>query len=242
MRKASKIFVLLGAVIFAGAMTAHALGIIDRASSQAAANEHPNCKVGEPSNLPSQSVLTAIGKILAKPIVIGCGHSNGELIQIVAYDTNKGFCFGVSRPLRGNLQGGECKPPHIQWRDFCVQLCIFNVSPADLGRRRSLRHAVVSGGASPSAHALVTTFGPLPEQARADTVEAKVSAPRLLRYLRQTEPFLVFGAILPRCVSSRDVQVTALVGGRRESVRGRNVLPHPCVAPPVPTISHAPAH
>src|SRR3954470_7390761 len=123
-----KILIALIAVAVVGAVGVNAMSF-GRDSTQG----HSRCEVGKTSKVPRQHTLLAGGGSLPGPIVIGCGRSNGEAVQIVAYNVRGAFCFGVYRPKRGSFEGGECKPNDARWSDYCTDVCIYSDLPIDLG-------------------------------------------------------------------------------------------------------------
>src|SRR5262249_1619651 len=64
------------------------------------------CKIGKRSAAPMPGLALAGGGSTG-PVTIGCGRSSDERVEIVAYELAKSFCFGVYRPSRGSLAGGE---------------------------------------------------------------------------------------------------------------------------------------
>lgn len=221
-------------VVVVGVLAAASTGFGRGGSAPDSAQKQPRCAVGEKSSAPNELASPANGEDLPGPTIIGCGRSNGEAVQIVAYYLRKSFCFGVYRPVRGSLMGGECKPPGTSWGDRCAEVCIYSVLSADLGSGQRLKRAVVSGGVKPFSEGLSASFGNNGERRSLDLVKAEVSSTSLLEKLHQVEPFSVFGAIVPRCVSPGDVRVRAVVDGRVHTVQGQEALRHPCRAPRLP--------
>lgn len=233
MNRSIKNLSALGFVVLVGALTANAIGFGGAHSERRSAGKYPGCEIGRESRAPSVDALSTYGNLPA-PIIVGCGHSNDEAVELVAYSMKNAFCYGVYRPVRGSLQGGECKPNNARWTDHCASVCIYSAQPADLGPGRYLLHTVLSGGVSLGAEKLSVSFGDSGKRSDVDVVEAKVSSPSILKRLDQTEPFSVFGAVVPRCVPPGDVRVEAVVTGDISVVRGREALRLPCRAPPLP--------
>src|SRR4051794_37585967 len=91
-------------VVAVGALGVNAWGLGLGSSERSAGQSHPGCQIGKRSQVPSQPALLARGKNLPGPIIIGCGRSNGEAVQIVAYNVRGAFCFGVYRPRRRSFE------------------------------------------------------------------------------------------------------------------------------------------
>jgi hypothetical protein len=205
------------------------------AGSPSTGNKRPNCKIGRRPTLQLPHILTGMGTVIAGPVVVGCGKSNGESIEIAATLTSKQICVSVDRLRQESIEGGECKPREEAWSDRCGHLCIYSVLPADLGKDGHLRRAVVSGQAVPDGTNVSTFVSEKDGRRRLQTVNARVVSPALLKRLHQEEPFFVFAAILPTCVAPRAVLVSAVnSAGELETVRGQNVIANACRAPRLP--------
>jgi hypothetical protein len=243
MRKLISIALAIVAAAFISA-TAFAAIVLDRRDPGPAANTETsrsddiqaNCTVGGIPTLKHLDNLPGRGKFLIRPTIVGCGKSFEESIQLVATYTTKGFCFSIDRPRHGSSGGGECKASNISWHEACANLCIYSVLSTDLGYKGRMRRTMVSGQA-PLAASLVeikTAVGG--EQLKTTAVLGRVEDPSLMEKVHQTEPFLLFGSVLPRCVPARSVRVIAKdeTGDVIASRQGRNVLANHCYAPPLP--------
>lgn len=207
-----------------------------RGGIYAAANDaSTSCRVGGPPSLKARRVNSQMGELIAGPIVIGCGRFNSELIQLVAFHTSKQLCVELERPNRKSIDAGQCKPSGLAWSNYCADLCIFSALPADLGHRRRYRHSIISGQASPKMKSLKVVIHGTNLVADIRAIEGRVESDELLEALHETEPFLAFGVLLPRCVAPRSVEVVATSGNHTVKQRGVNILPHPCVSPPLPS-------
>lgn len=194
------------------------------------------CEVGgSPSLRVSHYLLgPGRGKPLIPAVVIGCGKSSGEPIELVATHTTTAFCFVIDRIRRMSSQGGECRPNRASWTDWCSELCVYSVLPTDLGRNKHLRRMIVSGQAPLATSRVKITFSEGEMESNITAVVAPVVTAAMLQELRQTEPFVVFGAVVPRCIPGRSIRVVAEDGTGKDigRARGHNLLP--CKAPPLP--------
>ena len=106
------------------------------------------CGVGGAPAMKTNRVNGQMGDLVAGPIVVGCGRRNQELIQLVAFRTTKQLCAEMERPRMEMIVGGACKPVDIAWHDYCAELCIASVLPADMGRNHRYKFATLFGEAS----------------------------------------------------------------------------------------------
>lgn len=205
-----------------------------QADSPAKATAIASCKeVGKRPAISAQRVYPQMGKLLAGPMVIGCGRTNHEWLQLVAFHTTKETCVELERPRQQSISGGECKANREAWRDVCGAVCIFGVLSDDVGRHSRFRHSIVSGQvpiSSDSTEVLASVDG----QATAfPVVEARVESDSLLKRLSVTEPFVAFGIVLPKCVSPHNVQLVVADEGHILKRRGLDTFKNPCTAPPL---------
>jgi hypothetical protein len=231
MYRLGRLSIVLIAIAAIGVLGANAMGFGESHSRHELAQGHSRCKVGEKSKVPRRYSPSPSGKNLPRPIIIGCGRSNGEAVQIVGYNVKKTFCFGVYRPNREMFEGGECKSRGARWRELCTQVCVYSVLPVDLGPGWRLKHSLVSGGASPSAEDLKASVGHFGKRIRLDVVRAEVNSSSLLRQLHQAEAFTAFAAVVPVCAPPGDVRVEAVIDGHVHVATGREGLRLPCRAP-----------
>jgi hypothetical protein len=178
-----------------------------------------------------------MGDLVAGPIVVGCGRRNQELIQLVAFRTTKQLCAEMERPRMEMIVGGACKPVDIAWQDYCAELCIASVLPADMGRNRRYKFATLFGEASSKPTNIKAVLHGSGGGRAVPTIEGRVESADLLEALHETEPFVVFGTIVRPCVPPQDVEVVAM--GESGVVRRHGVmsLPHICVAASPPPSS-----
>lgn len=227
--RSGRILIALVAIAVAGALSVSALGFGGNGDSRReSAGGHSGCQVGKRSTVPKQYASSAGGENLPGPIVIGCGRSNGEAVQVVGYNVRGNFCFGVYRPNRGSFEGGECKATDERWTDLCTHVCIYSVLPVDLGPGSRLQHSLVSGGVSPGAENLAVTVGHSGKRINLDIVQTKVDSPGLLKQLHQTEAFTAFVAVVPLCAPPGDIRADAGIDGHVQVVKGREQLRLPC--------------
>jgi len=236
----AKVLLALIAVAIIGALGVSAMGSGRGHSGRESAQGRPRCEVGKKSRVPRHGLVSS-AEGLPDPIVIGCGQSNGEAIQIVAYNVRGAFCFGVYRPERGSFEGGECKSNDARWTDYCTAVCVYSVLPVDLETGSRLRQSLVSGGASPLSENLKASFGRSGKRSDLEIVEARVSSAGLLRQLHQAEAFTAFATVVPRCVPPGDVRAEAAINGHVYTAQGQEKLRLPCRSPRLPGRRPGPA-
>jgi hypothetical protein len=202
----------------------------------AAKRSTPACRVGGKPTLP-QEVPESEGKVKGGPVVVGCGRSGGEPLELVAYATTKGSCFRVDRPAElreGGSQSFGCMPT-IPWEEICASPC-FAAFGAEPARGSKLTRTVVGGQAlAPAARVVLTArLDGRPHDFRA--VEAHVTASGLLRRLNLTRPFFFFAALLPHCYRAHAIRVAAFdESGALLARRPGEVLPpNTCLLPADP--------
>jgi hypothetical protein len=189
------------------------------------------CEIGGVPAMKAKRTSGPMGDLVAGPIVIGCGRRLNELIQLVAFRTTKQLCTEMERPSKGRIVGGVCKPIDLAWPDYCADLCIASVLPADIGPRRRYEHSTLFGEAKPELRSIKAVLHG-PDRTRvAPTIEGRVESDALLEALDESEPFVVFGTLVQLCVPPPDVEVVA-TKGRSGVVRSREELslPHACIA------------
>jgi hypothetical protein len=189
-----------------------------------------DCGVGGVPAMKTHRVNGPMGDLVAGPIVIGCDRRVHELIQLVAFRTSKQLCTEMERPSKGQIVGGICKPVDLAWPDYCADLCIANVLPADIGPHSRYKHATLFGEAKPSlTHIKAVLHGPRRTRV-IPTIEGRVESDAMLEALDESEPFVVFGMLFQPCVPPPDVEVVAK--GERGVVKSREelTLPHICSA------------
>jgi hypothetical protein len=187
-----------------------------------------DCEVGGKPALRAHRVYPDMGKLIAGPIVIGCGYSSGELVEMVAFHTSKELCVEMERPARKTIVGGECKSNRRSWPYTCNSLCIFSVLPIDLNRVGKYEHSIVSGLADPEVTSFKVVARESGHSIEASVIEARVESEELLGALGEDVPFLAFGAVLPRCVSPHSVEVVANGSGRAFRRHGLDLIPGSC--------------
>jgi hypothetical protein len=225
-------------VLFALSMSAVALALVvawqwsARANSSTKDAAIASCKeVGERPAIAARRIYPQMGKLIAGPIVVGCGRTNHEWIQLVAFHTSKETCVELERPRQGSISGGECKANGESWGDVCGAVCIFGVLSADENRRHQFRRSIVSGQIPVSSDSMEIRVGVNGHATVPPVVEARVDTAPLLKNLSITEPFVVFGTVLPRCVSPHEVQLVTTNGGHIVKKRGLDTFRNPCAAP-----------
>ncbi len=196
----------------------------------------PRCRrIGHHPTMHSARVIPGLReRLVAPPVVLGCGQFAGESIEIVGYDTPRELCFTLDRPRRRSSEGGECLLHHEGWAELCTDLCLLSVFGVDLGHKSSLRHMLVSGLA-PLGTTRVRLVSERTKPQGATAVLADVSSPELLEALNQSEPFMAFGVLLSHC-TPRPVRAIAEdeSGSVIASTHERASLPDPCKSPPLP--------
>lgn len=196
-----------------------------------------DCGVGGAPAMKTDRLNGQMGNLVAGPIVIGCGRRNRELIQLVAFHTTRQLCAEMERPSKRQIVGGACKPVDLAWQDYCAELCIASVLPADIGQRHRYRHATLFGEAS-SKLSSIKAMLPGPKGGRAiPTIEGRVESTELLEALDESEPFVVFGAIIEPCVPPQDIEIVARGINGVVKRRGVMSLPHICTAAVPPSSS-----
>jgi hypothetical protein len=235
-----KLILVLSCAAVTALLAASAFSALASNSSEheAVTLSQSTCDIGGSPTLDLLRYFPGRGKPLIPATVIGCGKSTGGSIELVATYTTKAFCFAIDRIQRMSSEGGECKPKDVPWKARCSELCVYSVLPVDLGHSRRLRHTIVSGQALPSASYVRIIANDGSKRLESAAVPARVIEADLLKAIRQTEPFFVFGAVLPRCISARFVQVVAEdeAGKVIARSRGRTVPSNPCQAPPLPNL------
>ena len=174
-----------------------------------------------------------LGKLVVPPTVVGCGRSNGELIRLFAYDTTKELCLELERPRERKIQGGSCWGNDESWRDACNRASCVTILPADLDFSLHYEHVTVTGFVPPGTGRVEVTIGRgggkwFP------TVAASLTDPEQLAALHLSKPFVFYGVVLPRCVSSQPVSVRAQDKSGAVIARRRARSPLPCAISPLP--------
>lgn len=189
-----------------------------------------SCGVGGAPAMKADRLNGPMGNLVAGPIVIGCGRRNRELIQLVAFHTTRQLCAEMERPSSRQIVGGVCKPADLAWQDYCAELCIASVLPADIGRHHRYRHATLFGEASSKlADVKAMLHGPKGERA-VPTIEGRVESADLLEGLHESEPFVIFGTVIRPCTPPQGVEVVARSASGVVKRRGVISLPHICTA------------
>jgi len=218
-------------VLVAGAVVACLLSAATDVPAAGADRSDSGCRVGGQPSLP-QEPNEGEGEIRGGPVVVGCGRSGGEPLEIVAYSTTKYLCFHVDRPAEpreGGSQDLGCKQNRSRWVEYCSpDPCVVSFAAGPIEGWKLTRTIV--GGAALAPAAQVEVW------ARADghrrsfpVVEAHVDSPGLLALLHQPRPIFLFAALLPRCyppavrVTSFDAKGIALATGR-----GQLFFANPC--------------
>lgn len=188
------------------------------------------CGMGRPPALKASRINGPMGDLVAGPIVIGCGRRAQELIQLVAFRTTKQLCAEMERPSKGKIVGGVCKPVDVSWSDYCADLCIASVLPADIGEHRRYQHSTLFGEANSDLTNIKAVLHGAKRTRTVPTIEGRVESNELLEALDESEPFVVFGAMVRPCVPPQDVEVVAK--GKSGVVKRREelTLPHICTA------------
>ena len=190
------------------------------------------CKeVGKRPTITARRIYPQMGKLIAGPMVVGCGRTNHEWIQLVAFHTSKETCVELERPRQGNISGGECKSNGESWGDVCGAVCIFGVLSVDENQRHQFRRSIVSGQIPISSDSMEIRVGVNGHETVSPVVEARVDTAPLLKSLSITEPFVAFGTVLPKCVSPHNVQLVTTNEGHVVKKRGLDTFMNPCAAP-----------
>jgi hypothetical protein len=191
-----------------------------------------SCKeVGKRPTITARRIYPQMGELIAGPIVVGCGRTNHEWIQLVAFHTSKETCVELERPRQGNISGGECKSNGESWGDVCGDVCIFGVLSADENRLHQFRRSIVSGQIPVSSDSMEIRVSVNGHATVFPVVEARVDTVPLLKSLSVTEPFVAFGTVLPKCVSPHNVQLVTTNEGHIVKKRGLDTFKNPCIAP-----------
>lgn len=194
-----------------------------------------SCRIGASPSLNAPRVVPGSGvKLLTPPTVVGCGGTSRGSLELVAYDTSAGFCFGIDRLPQRSSEGGDCKSHSVQWKSYCPALCLKSVFGVDLGPKR-LRGTLVGGVLSPSMTSVKVVYKVNGKQHELPAIVGQVTS-GLMEKLRQTESFGLFATVLPVCVPPRGVRVitTNEDGVVLAEARGQETFPHPCHSPSLP--------
>ncbi len=221
--------VLMGAIALAVTIRA---GATDVTNHGLATTASLGCRTGGKPTLPHPSIsgLPGFGKLVGGPVVVGCGHSNREFVQLVAFSTTREVCVGVDRVKRKRSEGGECKLNSESWQQKCSELCIYSVIPADVGPHRQMNHVIISGQFPITADRIRVDVVKDGTHIDAPAIEARVEGD-LMNWLHQTEEFGVFAAVLS-CVAPRSVHVIAEEDGHViAKARGHKLFADPCRSP-----------
>lgn len=194
-----------------------------------------SCGVGGAPAMKADRLNGPMGNLVAGPIVIGCGRRNRELIQLVAFHTTRQLCAEMERPSKRQIVGGVCKPVELAWQDYCAELCIASVLPADIGQRHRYRHATLFGEASSKLANIRAMLNRAKGERAVPMIEGRVESADLLEGLHESEPFVIFGTVIRPCTPPQGVEVVAR--GASGVVRRRGVmsLPHICTAASPPS-------
>jgi hypothetical protein len=189
-----------------------------------------SCGVGGAPAMKADRLNGPMGNLVAGPIVIGCGRRNRELIQLVAFHTTRQLCAEMERPSKRQIVGGACKPVDLAWQDYCAELCIASVLPADIGRHHRYRHATLFGEASSKLTNIKAMLHGSKGDRAVPTIEGRVESTDLLEDLRESEPFVIFGTVIRPCTPPQGVEVVARGASGVVKRRGVISLPHICTA------------
>jgi hypothetical protein len=196
-----------------------------------------SCRVGAPAPRTTSRIISSLIRLSVSPTIIGCGRSATGALELVAYETrSKEFCFGVLLPRLGSMQGGECKPDQTPWESTCPDLCIVSAFGGGWTPHGSFHFTIASGVAPPGLSGIEVIGGRGRRHQRAAAVLGRVEG-AILEKFKQDEPFVVLGAVLPVCVSSRTVSALAQGGDGPVKSHGRHLpdlFRHPCHPPSPP--------
>lgn len=192
----------------------------------------PRCRIGGPSRDVRRNLNELGLQVLAQPVNIGCGRVAGEPVALVGYLLQTGVCFVLSRPLVKSVEGGNCVPSALSISEFCAVLCLDGVRGTNPNPAGRYQKSVATGEGRADIKRTLLAVGTRRGTQAYRAVMGYVTG-QIQRHLRQGEPFVVFGVVLPECVSPKGVLVRGydksgrLVGSARATV----VLPHPCTVP-----------
>jgi len=149
-----------------------------------------------------------MGKLLAPPVIAGCGQADTEKIQLVAVHTSKAFCYALDRLKAGRSEGGPCKDNERAWKQNCKVVCFDAILPADVSASGVAQASVAFGHASSDAAGLGIEL-----KGGRDTVVSSLALGKIQgalgRKLDEHRSVFIFGALLPACLQPERVKVNA---------------------------------
>ena len=208
---------LLGALAVCAVCTG---AVAQAAASTAAPEPLPSCQVGGAAPAPTKTPET----------LLACGEGDHIPFEVVGTNTSEGFCTGLTTSGRtmSVTARGLCKTPGLSW----AKVIGGEISLDGIGWVHDGRGSVHSNLSGELAADVTEVQIRVRRKGHLRVTSAAVGqvSGELLASLGQTEPFGVYGAVLPGCIEPRRVRVVALdaegriVGARR----GRYAIKHFC--------------
>jgi hypothetical protein len=184
------------------------------------------CSSGEIAPIRIQRILRAEGMVGGPARVVACRGGKGRPVALVTYRDGQNLCFVVARLSTASLKAGQCNPLKIPWSHQCLTVCVTVVGTDSRAGR--YRHTALVGEAGKSVNR-VLIMSKAGQSSAMSALANKNGAGRL-------GTFVIFGAILPRCIPGQALRVVAMnkQGEVLGSVHGEGSRTHSCSLPEAP--------
>jgi hypothetical protein len=190
------------------------------------------CSVGKPADLNIRRSLPGSGiHLQGRVLILGCLQVRRYgLVEIVGYNTNKGFCVATDSVEQRTSEGDLCTPLKNGSGTFCAPraLCANTVNWSDTSGGVFSK---ISGPIAPAV-ARVSLAVPRGKHGGKRHIEAMVAqlSGKLREHFGLAYSFGIYAAVFPGCPSKKGVLVTAYnrVGNVVGRAAGKNFFPGMC--------------